>query len=403
MPEMKNLTINGKTYEVMDEIARNAINNINVPSDLSTKLSSAIYKSSTPSMIAGELAVGTVVQIKYGGVPTNFIVVQQGNPNTSLYDSGADGTWLIMEDLCCDKTSDGLQETFPRDESEFVTYCDRTVYLALDERVRNAIQTVKIPRYLGTGNSLYTYSAWNKQVFLPSTIELGSGRGDGAVLEYFKTDYQTKRIAYYNGTATPYWTRTAHDSQYLYSYYISASGAHSYGNRSSAYGGIRPMFVVSSDFDFGGTSTLVDSNGNEIIIPIEQIYGNNHIVCGSYVGSGYKNKVVSTGAGYNWYPKVNLTFDFKPKLLIITYPYNSEDGYATIAFITPYGGWAITKADYDQYRFDFVQASMSGNTISFLANSAYNMLDQTNVSYYSSNPHSILNTSGAIYDYIALG
>ena len=39
----------------------------------------------------GDLAVGSVVQIKENGTPVNYIIVQQGNPNTSKYDSSCNG------------------------------------------------------------------------------------------------------------------------------------------------------------------------------------------------------------------------------------------------------------------------------------------------------------------------
>ena len=44
----------------------------------------------------GTKAVGSIVKIKVNGASKDFIVVQQGNPNTSTYDSSCAGTWLLM-------------------------------------------------------------------------------------------------------------------------------------------------------------------------------------------------------------------------------------------------------------------------------------------------------------------
>ena len=46
----------------------------------------------------GAKAVGSIVKIKVNGASKDFIVVQQGNPNTSTYDSSCAGTWLLMKD-----------------------------------------------------------------------------------------------------------------------------------------------------------------------------------------------------------------------------------------------------------------------------------------------------------------
>ena len=47
----------------------------------------------------GGLAVGSSVYFKVNNVRTEWLVVQQGNPNTSKYDSSCDGTWLLLKGL----------------------------------------------------------------------------------------------------------------------------------------------------------------------------------------------------------------------------------------------------------------------------------------------------------------
>jgi hypothetical protein len=43
----------------------------------------------------GSLAVGDIVSLTYNGAATDFIIIQQGNPDSSFYDSSCDGTWLM--------------------------------------------------------------------------------------------------------------------------------------------------------------------------------------------------------------------------------------------------------------------------------------------------------------------
>ena len=46
-----------------------------------------------------ELPVGTSVYADYNGVRTEFIVIQQGNPDPAIYDDSCNGTWLLIKDI----------------------------------------------------------------------------------------------------------------------------------------------------------------------------------------------------------------------------------------------------------------------------------------------------------------
>ena len=69
-----------------------AINKAGVPS-------SGIYAHATPMSYraASTFPVGSIFKMNISGEPWEFIVVQQGNPNASLYDSSCNGTWLLMK------------------------------------------------------------------------------------------------------------------------------------------------------------------------------------------------------------------------------------------------------------------------------------------------------------------
>lgn len=60
----------------------------------------------------GTKAVGSIVKIKVNGASKDFIVVQQGNPNTGTYDSSCAGTWLLMKDIYTTMKWDGSNNDY---------------------------------------------------------------------------------------------------------------------------------------------------------------------------------------------------------------------------------------------------------------------------------------------------
>ena len=50
--------------------------------------------------VLGETAIGTTLKLNVSGSPTEYILVQQGNPNTGIYNSSFNnGTWLVQKYL----------------------------------------------------------------------------------------------------------------------------------------------------------------------------------------------------------------------------------------------------------------------------------------------------------------
>ena len=98
----------------------------------------------------GTKAVGSIVKIKVNGASKDFIVVQQGNPNTSTYDSSCAGTWLLMKDIYTTSTF-GNNNSYK--DSSIHTYLNGTFYNLIDSNIRAAIKQVKIPYQNGTGSS----------------------------------------------------------------------------------------------------------------------------------------------------------------------------------------------------------------------------------------------------------
>lgn len=197
------------------------------------------------------LAVGDEVKLNLGGVPYNHLVVHQGNPDTTKYDASCDGAWLLIKNIYNEQILNSSSSNYAN--CSIVSYLNGTYYNLFDENVRIKIKQARIPYC--TGTSVTSLSTMESFVFLLSLPELGSIYSssrpvDGSVLTYFEsTDYielNEKRIAYYNGEAEWWHTRTIFGTDRSI-HPISSTG--SYGS-SYIYDsrGIRPAFVLPSDF-----------------------------------------------------------------------------------------------------------------------------------------------------------
>lgn len=214
----------------------------------------------------GTKAVGSIVKIKVNGASKDFIVVQQGNPNTSTYDSSCNGTWLLMKDIYTTSTF-GNNNSYK--DSSIHTYLNGTFYNLIDSKIRAAIKQVKIPYQNGTGSggSLATgANGLSTKVFLLSGYEVGwttSDNGyfprDGAKLDYFGSGSggNSKRVAYNGSSAAVWWLRSPNTYSTLNVWGVYSDGS---GNGWSYLSscGVRPAFILPSTLvvsDDGTVST----------------------------------------------------------------------------------------------------------------------------------------------------
>ena len=202
----------------------------------------------------GTKAVGSIVKIKVNGASKDFIVVQQGNPNTSTYDSSCNGTWLLMKDIYTTSTF-GSNNSYK--DSSIHTYLNGTFYNLIDSNIRAAIKQVKIPYQNGTGSggSLATGSnGLSTKVFLLSGYEVGwttSDNGyfpkDGVRLAYFgnSSGGNSKRVAYNGSSAAVWWLRSplTSDSFDVWNVYTDGSNYNYWYGRSWC---VRPAFILPS-------------------------------------------------------------------------------------------------------------------------------------------------------------
>ena len=202
----------------------------------------------------GTKAVGSIVKIKVNGASKDFIVVQQGNPNTSTYDSSCNGTWLLMKDIYTTSTF-GNNNSYK--DSSIHTYLNGTFYNLIDSNIRAAIKQVKIPYQNGTGSggSLATGSnGLSTKVFLLSGYEVGWTTSDnsyfpkdGARLAYFgnSSGGNSKRVAYNGSSAVIWWLRSPNTGGDNGVWDVSTDGSGNYGWYVNS-DGVRPAFILPS-------------------------------------------------------------------------------------------------------------------------------------------------------------
>ena len=202
-------------------------------------------------------AVGSIVKIKINGTLRDFIVVNQGKPS-SLYDASCDGTWLLMKDLYETRAwhSSNVNDYA---NSTIHSYLNSTWYNLIDANIRNQIKQVKIPYRPGSGTSMTVSSGANglsAKVFLLSNIEMGGQTDwsymphDGAKLAYFEygtgSSANNKRIAYLNGTAASWWSRSPNANNSTNAWYCNSNGNCNNTNNCTNTYGIRPALTETT-------------------------------------------------------------------------------------------------------------------------------------------------------------
>lgn len=213
-------------------------------------------------ILASSLEVGTVVKLMEDGVATDFIVVNQGNPDESLYDASCGGVWLLRKNL---KSSSGwaTSNNNTYSSSAVNTLLNGTYFNGFGTIEQTTIKQVKIPYVNGTGSGGSVASGANGlsvKVFLLGGYEVGwttsdSNRfpKDGAKLGYFESGAagNTKRAASANQ-----WTRSPYTGNATQTWYITVAGVNEYNSASLAYD-IRPALIIPSTSRFDPTTLLL--------------------------------------------------------------------------------------------------------------------------------------------------
>lgn len=198
----------------------------------------------------GDLSVGETINLNVDGSSYEWIVVQQGNPSSSVYDSSCNGTWLLMKDLYTNMIFDTTDGTY-YSNSDVHTYLNNTFLGLIDSDIQSIIKEVIIP-VTTSGNS----GTLTTKVFLLSITEVGLADSSGAilinekgtVLSYFNGADDVQRIAYYNEQADDWWTRTCGEYFAGMSYWcVRDTGKHILYSSTTSSVYVRPAIIMPSD------------------------------------------------------------------------------------------------------------------------------------------------------------
>lgn len=203
---------------------------------------------------AGDLLVGQTVAIKESGTPIPYLVVHQGNPDAGLYDASCEGTWLLRNEI---KAMRIYGASWFYADSVMPDFLDPDISgsatSGLDEKIKNAMKTVKIPYHASTGDIMSGANGLSCRAFILSANEYGfladfAVPADGVTLDYFKGGGAANRIAYYEGEPARHWTRSdrLNDSSV---WTVMESGQMSSLTISNSCG-VRPAFILPYDYQF---------------------------------------------------------------------------------------------------------------------------------------------------------
>lgn len=222
-----------------------------------------VHTPPSTGISASELEVGTVVKLMEDGIATEFLVVNQGIPDKSLYDVSCNGTWLLRKDI---KTKQQWNTSSSNDayaNSAVDTWLNNIYVGTLGEVEQAVIKQVKIPYLVSYEGASYTgANGLSRKAFLLSATELGSesswARTIGAKLNYFNTGHSNdlKRVAYYNEVASIWWTRSPEESYTVFTVYEYGNMM---ANSPSLTEGVRPALILPSTAKFDAKTLILKS------------------------------------------------------------------------------------------------------------------------------------------------
>lgn len=208
----------------------------------------------------GDMAVGSTVKIKVNGTLMDFIIVQQGNPDSTIYDASCNGTWVLMNVLYILHNWDSRHPDYA--SSNISDYLRNSFFNLLEPGCRSAIKSVKIP-YVDNETVRYGANGLPVTVFLLSASELGwtssnvSIYKDGSRLSRFNDGMDSTRVARYKGNSSYYWTRSKARGYSEAVVTVTSDGGPEVKTVYDNNVGVRPAFILPKE-------QLVSSNGTII-------------------------------------------------------------------------------------------------------------------------------------------
>ena len=237
-----------------------------------TRVRNVTYSAVKPETVGG-LDVGESVFLNVDGKRMEFIVVNQGNPDTSIYDDSCNGTWLLMKDIY-EKRQWNSSNVNNLENSTIHSYLNGTFLNLFDSNIKDTIKQVKIPYRKNGGSGGTDQSGANglsAKIFLLSGYEVGWTTSDnqyfpvdGAKLAYFEsgtgTSANNKRIANFGGSAAYWWLRSPDNNTTFNLWCVQPGGSNSVSNARGSFG-IRPALVLPSTVTVDNDRNVDGSTG----------------------------------------------------------------------------------------------------------------------------------------------
>lgn len=216
----------------------------------------------------GDMAVDSTVKIKVNGTLTDFLIVQQGNPDSTIYDASCNGTWVLMKVLYTLSQWDSGHEDYS--SSDISSYLNTSFFNLLEPGCRSAIKSVKIP-YVAERTVYDGANGLPVKVFLLSARELGwtyrdiNSYADGNRLSMFpSTDQDSIRAAAYQGSTRYYWTRSPYLNNSSNIITVTGNGSHDIYNLNSSDIGVRPAFILPKEQLVSSDGTIIWNQPPEV-------------------------------------------------------------------------------------------------------------------------------------------
>lgn len=234
---------------------------------------------------AANYAVGESIFLILNDIPTEFLIVHQGNPDVNFYSSTCDGTWILSKDIFEERAwdSSGYKDY---ENSSIHKYLNNTSSASynrgfigkFDSKSRAVIKEVKIPYRPGGGKSKTVYSGENglsTKGFLLSAAEVGIPAStstyfpndEGAKLDYFEsgtgTSAKNKRIAMFEGNTDSWWLRTPEASTSASSeesdeaVLVTGKGSYQFYFTTTDSYGIRPALIINFTAEFNPDTNII--------------------------------------------------------------------------------------------------------------------------------------------------
>lgn len=211
----------------------------------------------------GTKAVGSTIKLNLSGSPREFLIMHQGNPNTGMYDSSCNGTWVRMKEAYENRVWDGSNNDYAN--SDVDVWLNGTFLNMLDTDIREqGVKQVKIPYRPGSGNGGNVNTGANGlscKAFLLSIREMGFSNSwmsnDGVTLAYYSGG--GTKVINLNGSPATAWSRSPYTlstgDNFVCS--VKADGSANYWSCFDSYA-VAPALILDSELlvsDDGTVST----------------------------------------------------------------------------------------------------------------------------------------------------